>query len=66
VSKFTGANYAFNNQWTVVESVKDRDGNITGWEFTCGCGHESSYTEKRFIDPHEAAVTAMEFHVCED
>ena len=65
MSKFLGANLSFNNQWTTVISVKDREGNTVAWEFTCGCGHESTYKEAQFNDPYSAAVTAMEFHRCE-
>lgn len=65
MSKFMGANLSFNNQWTVIESTKDREGIVVKWSFTCGCGHDSDYAEKQFLDPYAAAVTAMEFHSCE-
>ena len=60
-----GANYAFNGQWTLTIAKRDKEQNVISWEFLCGCGHESEFTARKFIDPYEAAVTAMEFHRCD-
>ena len=61
MSKFLGASQSFNAQWTLIIRNDQEDGYL----FMCGCGHESEYRGRQFIDPHTAAVTAMEFHRCE-
>lgn len=61
-----GANYAYNNQWTLIISEPDsKVRNEKKWIFVCGCGHESEYSCKQFVDPYAAAIIAREFHVCD-
>jgi hypothetical protein len=62
--KFRGADYSFNNQWTIVQSQRDRRGRVTAWELLCGCGHESAYKIKDFLDAYATAIISRDYHCC--
>ena len=65
--KFMGADFSFNRNWSAVVSITKvvrRKPVIIGYQFSCGCGHETDYLNKKFVDSHAAAVTAVEYHRC--
>jgi len=51
----------FNREFAAVTRVRV-EGGPDSWRFTAGCGVEKLFRAKYFLDPHGAAMKALENH----
>lgn len=61
-----GFDHSFNRNWTLIESRRNKSGEVISYVFTCGCGALKKFTTKHFVDPYSSAIMARERHQCED
>lgn len=58
------ASLGFNGEWSAVESLRNRTGEIYGWRFAAACGKEKKYLDTFFTNSYQEAVNAMNRHRC--